>query len=354
MVKQVNIALVRKSVSIEQILAHYDLLDTLTRKGDNLIGPCPLHNGTNKTQFHVSLSKNAFRCFGDCGADPRLHNGGGNAISFVIKMEDIEEPDDPEQHKAARTAALLLADWFGIGAQTKPWKPTHTSQTTPVQPLTIPPAEAVPPAETTVQEPLVNAPLKFALKDLDADHPYLKERGFTPETIAHFGIGYHASRGIMQGRIAIPIHEIEGTLVAYAGRWPGHEPPEGEGKYRLPNGFHKSILVYNLHRAKACARAHGLVLVEGYFDVMCLYQLGVCHAVALMGSSLSEVQEQLIIDAVGPQGKVTLLFDGDASGRAATEDVLARLSKRVYTKALLLQEGKQPDQLSKAELRALG
>src|SRR5438445_9517461 len=146
MAKQINSALVRHSVSIEQILAHYGLLDTLSRKGDNLVGPCPLHHGTNKTQFHVSLTKNAFRCFGDCGADPRLHNGGGNALNFVIKMEDIEEQDDPHQHKAARTASLLLADWFSIGSSATPWTPARTPQATPVQSIAHPAAQAVQPA----------------------------------------------------------------------------------------------------------------------------------------------------------------------------------------------------------------
>lgn len=354
MAQRVDIALVRRSVSIEQILAHYGLLEWLTRKGDSLIGACPIHHGTNKTQFHVSLSKNAFRCFGDCGSDPRLHNGGGNMISFVIAMEDIEEPDDPDQHQAARTAALRIADWFGIGTSQKSSHPARSAQTAPTQPPPARLATEMQPTEQHADEPLVNVPLKFTLRDLDPDHQYLKDRGFTPETIAYFGVGYFSGRGIMHGRVAVPIHDADGTLVAYAGRWPGQEPPEGEGKYRLPNGFHKSLVVYNLNRAKACAREHGLVLVEGFFDVMRLYQLGVCHAVALMGSSLSEVQENLIVETVGPQGKVTLLFDGDASGRACTEDVLARLSKRVYAKALYLADGKQPDHLSKAELKALG
>jgi DNA primase len=113
-------------------------------------------------------------------------------------------------------------------------------------------------------------------------------------------------------------------------------------------------LVYNLNRAKACARQHGLVLVEGYFDVMRLYQLGICHAVAIMGSSLSDTQENQIVDAVGPQGKVTLLFDGDASGRTCTENVLSQLGKRVYAKALYLPDGIQPDHLTKDDLKALG
>jgi DNA primase len=354
MAQRVDIALVRRSVSIEQILAHYGLLETLTRKGDSLIGPCPMHQGKNKTQFHASISKNAFRCFGDCGSDSRLHNGGGNTINFVIVMEGIDEPDDPEQGKAARKAALLMAEWFGIGSQQTTWKPPHTSQAASMKPPVVPPTTDVPPVQPTAQEPLVNTPLTFTLRDLDASHPYLTARGFSPETIAYFGAGFHAGKGIMKGRIVLPIHDADGTLVAYAGRWPGDQTPEGEGKYKLPQGFHKSIWVYNLHKAKACARQHGLVLVEGYFDVMRLYQLGVCHAVALMGSSLSETQENLIVDAVGPQGKVTLLFDGDTSGRTCTEHVLSQLGKRVYTKALYLPDGIQPDHLTREELKALG
>jgi DNA primase len=204
-----------------------------------------------------------------------------------------------------------------------------------------------------VQEPLTNEPLKFTLQGLDVDHPYLKARNFSPETIQYFGAGFHSGRGMMKGRVVLPIHDMDGNLVAYAGRWPGDDPPEGEGKYKLPHGFHKSIVVYNLNRAKACARQHGLVLVEGFFDAMRLYQLGVCHAVAIMGSSLSEVQEKLIADAVGPQGKVTLLFDGDESGRTCTQHVLSQLGKRVYTKAVFLPDGIQPDHLTKEDLKAL-
>src|SRR5207245_2693197 len=98
-----------------------------------------------------------------------------------------------------------------------------------------------PPAEK------VNVPLKFSLKNLDANHPYLAERGLTPETIAHFGLG-HCQKGIMANRIAIPIHNEQSELVGYVGRWPG-VPPEDHPRYRLPTGFHKSLVVFNLHRA---------------------------------------------------------------------------------------------------------
>ena len=64
--------------------------------------------------------------------------------------------------------------------------------------------------------------------------------GHPPEV---FGLGYCA-RGMMKGRIAIPIHDETDALVGYAGRWPG-DPAEGEERYKLPPGFKKSRVLYN-------------------------------------------------------------------------------------------------------------
>src|SRR5919205_3468674 len=110
MAQWVDIKMVRESVSIEQILEYYGLVDDLIRKGDQLVGPCPIHKGSNKSQFHVSLGKNIFHCFGDCKSNAALHNGGGNLIDFVRVMEGIEEPN------AARKAALLIQEWFGLAS----------------------------------------------------------------------------------------------------------------------------------------------------------------------------------------------------------------------------------------------
>lgn len=77
-----------------------------------------------------------------------------------------------------------------------------------------------------------NPVLTFELK-VDPKHPYLKERGLKKETIEVFGLGF-CSRGLMKDRIAIPIHNKDGELVAYCGRWPGEDPPEGEEKYKMP------------------------------------------------------------------------------------------------------------------------
>ena len=353
MAQWVDIKKVRESVSIEQILEYYGLGDDLVRKGDQLIGPCPIHKGNNKSQFHVSLTKNAFRCFGDCASDPRLHSGGGNALSFVIVMEDIHEADDQNQYKAARKAALLLQDWFGLTSErTSSARDRTAVREAPTSP-SISPQEPAKPVTSEPEAPQHNKPLPFHLKNLDHTHPYLKDRGFTLATLEYFGVGYHSGKGIMNSRIAIPIANAEGQTVAYVGRWPGNELPEGEGKYKLPLVFHKSLEIFNLHRAKVCAREHGLVIVEGYFDVMRLYQFGVCHAVAIMGSTLSEAQEQLIVDAVGPQGWVTLCFDGDQSGQACTQDTLERLSQRLFVRAVRLDENMQPDDLQEEEVKAI-
>jgi len=143
---------------------------------------------------------------------------------------------------------------------------------------------------TKAESDAPNPPLKFRLDKLQWDHPYLVERGLTLETLVDFGVGY-CDKGMMAGRITIPIHSMEGQVVAYAGRHVG-DPPEGTPKYKLPPGIRKSLELSNLDRAKT--ESGPLIVVEGFFDAMILHQFGHRKAVALMGSSLSPIQEALI------------------------------------------------------------
>jgi hypothetical protein len=121
-----------------------------------------------------------------------------------------------------------------------------------------------------------NKPLAFALTKLDADHPYFAERGLTADTIATFGLGF-CNKGLLRGYAAIPIHNQAGDLIAYAGRWPG-TPEEGKGKYKLPEGFKKSLELFNFHRAMSEPEETPLVIVEGFFDCMRLWQRGLLLA----------------------------------------------------------------------------
>ena len=126
-----------------------------------------------------------------------------------------------------------------------------------------------------------------------------------------------------------------GELVAYAGRWLGADLPEGEEKYKLLGGFLKSHAVFNLNRVGES----GLILVEGFFSVFRLGQAGLPNEVALMGSSLSGEQKKLLVGSLGrlgPQGKITLLLDGDEAGRKCQEQCLRELSRCMFVKVIEL------------------
>jgi DNA primase len=138
----------------------------------------------------------------------------------------------------------------------------------------------------------------------------------------------------MQGRVVIPIHNEQGELVAYAGRSTG-EPPEVTGKYNFPPNFHKSRVLFNLHRAREHAR-EGLIVVEGFFTVFEFWERGRKNVVALMGSSMSAEQERLIVETVGPKGRVLLALDNDEAGRKGSEDAVNRLRSQVFVREMAL------------------
>jgi len=313
---------IKENVSMEEILDHYGLLKGLKRRKDELIGFCPIHdeNHYNKNSFCISTVKNNWHCF-SCGA-------GGNVLDFVAAMENVD----------IRQAGLLIQKRFGIASQ------ENKKLTKEKQKIEEPKEEKKEPGET------VNPPLTFELKTLDPEHPYLKERGLKEETIEEFGLGF-CKKGLMKGRIVIPIHNENGELVAYVGRYPG-DPPEGESKYKFPTKFKKSLVVFNLNRVKNGVQDKGLILVEGFFDVFNLWQAGVRNVVSLMGTSMSGEQEKLIVEAVGRNGRVALMFDSDEAGAKATTEAVERLIDKIYLKIIRLgQEGLQPDSLSKEEIK---
>ena len=138
----------KQSVSMEQVLQRYGLLEKLRCSGDSLSGVCPVHRGHNPTQFRVNLSRNCWICFGDC-------HTGGSIIDFVARMERI----------GIREAGLLLQDWFNL----QPGEGPHDGNGKVI------PHPALN-AKPSLPRKLANAPLRFALGPLEGAHPYLKER----------------------------------------------------------------------------------------------------------------------------------------------------------------------------------
>ena len=329
----VDFRAVKQAVSMVQVLDHYKLTDRFQHKGDSLSGPCPLHDGQNPSQFRVSVSKNCWNCFGEC-------KRGGNILDFVSLKERV----------SIREAAIRISDWFKLTFD-RPSRPESSNAEDKPKQSKAPRSKSTPKPSSDTPEAGPNKPLGFELRNLDATHPYLQERGLTEETIAAFGLGY-CDNGSMTGRIVIPIHNVDGQIVAYAGRWPG-DPPEDTPKYKLPAGFRKSLEIFNLHRALQADPVMPLVIVEGFFDCFHLWQNGIERVVALMGSQLSQSQEELLAKHLLPNDRIIVMLDEDEAGRTGRDQVLQRLVTRAFLKVFCFpQEGLQPTDLSVEEFQS--
>ena len=317
----INFAEVRARVSLEDVIVRYYHIDTLKRDGSKLVGPCPIHQGDSPRAFHADLDKNVWHCFSKC-------QKGGNQLDFVALKE----------HIGVREAALRLQAFFleGAAPPPPPSKPTPVSAPTAASPTTTPAAKG----EEDEGNPILDVKL-----DLKSDHPHLlSDRKLKEETVKHFGVGY-CSRGIMRGLIAIPIHDEDGDLVAYAGRRLKPSDIRDLGKYKLPKGFKKDRVLYNYHRAKESA--DGLILVEGFFSVLKLHEAGLTNVVASMGCELSDHQAKLL----GAAKEILILFDGDEAGRRGAAAAAEKLAPHTLVRVAQLPEGLQPDDLSQRALR---
>jgi DNA primase len=263
----VSFAEVKRAVTIVALLDHYDLSGKLTAKGQNLVGACPFCDGKSTRQFQVNREKNAWYCFG-C-------KQGGNVLDFVAKKERV----------GVRTAALKLDLWFGLGLA----EATEQSSPAASAPAAAPKApKPVPPPMPEMLLPAANPPLTFTLKTLDQEHPSLGVLGIEPETVEHFGAGYCA-KGLLKGRLAIPIHNAAGELVAYAGL---AIEDETSPRYLFPPKFHPALEVFNRDRLLAITEPEGpLYLAPEIEGVLRLVESGHLSALGLFDGSLSEAQE---------------------------------------------------------------
>lgn len=317
----VDFEALKRNVSFLTILEHYGLVGHFKQKGNKLTGKCPIHGGDSPTSCHIDLEKGAYHCFTRCKAMGL--RGGGNILDFVADMEKFGLGQE-----GIKRAARVIMEFTGQG--------------------TVPlPAGAPRPAPHKPEPAPENKPLAFSLH-LNPDHPYLQERGVSPETIKFFGLGL-AEKGIMKGRIAIPIHDHRGSLVAYAGRAIDEQIANEQGKYRLPEGFHKQQVLFNYHRAKDFP---ALIIVEGFFDCFSVYQAGFPNVCALMGTAMSDFHQELILKTFE---RVVLMLDNDLAGKKGTKEILNRLYDRIFIRVVKLEgfkEASQPDQLSEDELAA--
>jgi DNA primase len=318
----VDFKAVKHAVSMEMALAHYGVM--LRRiHGPCLRGRCPLpsHESRSSAQsLIVDIEKNAWACHsGSCVAS--RGRTGGNVLDFVAAMERC----------SVRDAALKLHEWFALAA-----KPAPRGQI-------VSRAEGFHKSSHTDTGDS-NKPLPFTLWGIDLHHPYLSKRRVDSNTAANFGIGFYPGKGSMEGRIVIPIHNDDGILVAYAGR----SLDQSEPRYKFPARFRKSLVLFNLHQAIRHGKA--VIVVEGFFDCLNLYQAGFPCVVALMGCSLSQRQELLLQNHFQ---HVTLMLDGDKAGRRAGAAIAARLVTKLAVRVVEIPLGSQPDQLGADQIHCL-
>lgn len=313
----VNFAEIRAKVSLEDVLFRFYGLDTLTRKGNKVVGPCPVHGGDSPRAFHAELDRNVWHCFSRC-------KKGGNQLDFVAQKEDI----------SIREAALKLQAFF-LDGENEDKPPVPEDKPSPCQFKSPKPLK-----------PESNPPLDLHLQ-LAHDHPHLLEdRGLQLDTPEHFDVGY-CRRGIMRGCITFPIHDEHGQLVAYAGRHLKPQQIREFGKYKFPKGFRKDLVLYNFHRAREQMAERGLILVEGFFSVLKLFEAGFENVVAAMGCELSDHHMELLMAAK----EILLLFDGNEAGISGAEKAREQLAGRMPVRLVRLPCDTEPDDLSPQAMR---
>ena len=209
---------------------------------------------------------------------------------------------------------------------------------------------------------------------------YLRERGFRDETIKAFGLGYciddwtaftdHAlasgyvldflvksgltkqkndrNYDFFRGRVMFPIHSLSGKPIAFGGRTLRSDKKVAK-YFNSPESdlYHKSKVLYGMHLAKSpIVKADLCYLVEGYTDVVSLYQAGVTNVVASAGTSLTEDQLRLIKRYTK---NVTILFDGDAAGiKASFRGIDMILAAEMNVRVVLFPDGEDPDSFARA------
>src|ERR1022692_4522723 len=317
----------RKQLDFSEVLRRYGV--ELKLSGDQHHGFCPLpsHDGKRRSpSFSANVKKGIWQCFG-CGQK-------GNILDFAVLMER----GNPKNGEDVRRVASILKEQC-LGAAKLPKAHANNDQK----------------EDGNI---LINAPLDFELKGLDANHPYLLDRGFTPETIEHFGLGY-CSRGLLRNRIAIPLHDGQGKLVGYAGRVIDDETiNEANPKYRFPgrrrrkeviHEFRKSLFLYNAYRITA--PVDDLVIVEGFTGVWWLSQAGIANVVAPMGAACSEEQASAIVSLLSPSGRAWVFTDGDAAGERCAQDILIHVAPHRFTRWIKVEKGKQPTGFFPSELK---
>ncbi len=342
------------STTIDAVNQRTDIVEVvgqfvqLKKRGINYIANCPFHNERTPS-FNVNPARGIFKCFG-CGK-------GGNAITFLQEHEKLSYPE----------AIKWLADFYKIEVEETERSQEQMAQQQEGESLRIAAEFAAAWFAQTLRETEEGQAIGLS---------YFKHRGLRPEAIDGFRLGYCPESGhafydaaiaqgynpellqklglvkarddgryydVYRGRVIFPIQNMTGRVIGFGARL--LKSNDRAPKYiNSPENelYNKSRTLYGLHQARsAVGRVDECLLVEGYTDVISLWQAGVENVVASSGTSLTE--EQLGI--IGRLTKnITILYDGDAAGiKAALRGLDMALESGFNVQLALLPEGADPD-----------
>src|SRR3989304_6361773 len=314
MIAEGKIVEVRERASIVEVISDHL---TLKKMGRNYLGLCPFHSEKTPS-FTVNEEKGIFHCFG-CGV-------GGNVYHFLMQYEHLTFPEAVEQVGKRYGIAVERLDRPKAGRDGEEKESLyHLNER----------------AAAYFHEMLLGRPEgKRALE-------YLKGRGVEERVARNFYLGYapqsgqglvaflkkeglslkHAVRlGLLSergpqhygekffDRIIFPIANAAGKVVGFGGRVSAPVLPKYHNSAETPL-FRKGANLYGLFQAKEAIReVDRLVVVEGYLDVLALFQFGISYAVATLGTALTPDHVRIL----GRYTKnIVALFDGDEAGRKA-------------------------------------
>ncbi|MBE7022179.1 MAG: DNA primase [Ruminococcaceae bacterium] len=318
----------------------------LKRNGTSYVGLCPFHKEKTPS-FHVDEEKQLFYCFG-CGA-------GGNIFDFVMRAENLDFVD-ALQFLAQRAGVTLVEEQGGSRAdrEEESQKRKRILEMNRLaarhfyENLSKPGAEA---ALSYMQRrglskrTAIKFGVGFAPEAWDDMLAYLQAEGYTPEEIVTAGLAVRNEKGRVydkfRNRLMFPIIDVRGNVIAFGGRTLGDDQAKYMNSPETPV-FHKGRHLFSLNLAKQSGMKEGLILVEGYMDVISLYQAGICNAVAGLGTALTEDQARLLKRYAS---QVYVCYDSDEAGQKAAQKAIALLTEAENTVKVISYKGaKDPDE----------
>ena len=356
-----------KESSIQNVLTRADIVDVvspyvqLKRAGSKWRGLSPF-NPEKTPSFYVTPDKNAYYCFSS--------GQGGGVVRFVQEMQNLNYPEtieylaqrynielEYEAGSAQAGEAISLkrellnlheyaTDWFAknFHAQNQDgawirnyWTEQRQFTMELAEEFQIGYAPAAP--ETALGE-------------------HLRSQGFSPESLKASGLFYFERNGQwisrFQGRLMIPIRDIQGRVIAFTARQTEktpHSDKAHEAKYvNSPETpiFQKGKILFGLHHARQHIKKHdqNFLLVEGQLDAMRCWEQGLNHAVAPQGTALTEDQLYLL-KRYSPQA-VHCFLDGDSAGqKAGYRNIAISVKAGLDLFFLPLPDGADPDEFLK-------